>query len=175
MLTPPQRLTQLTEQYGPHLHDTPPGGWQGRGEPDRLVKTHCCFCGVQCGIQLKVISGDHPATVSALALAAGIPNAGRYIAGPDLAQREGADFDTAVAESAVFGRITPDQKAAIIDSLKSNGRYVAMTGDGVNDVPAMKRAHLSIAMRAGHAFASRSARMALRMKASGSVGSAIST
>jgi assimilatory nitrate reductase catalytic subunit len=50
----PQTLTQLTEQYGPHLHDTPPGGWQGRGEPDRLVKTHCCFCGVQCGIQLKV-------------------------------------------------------------------------------------------------------------------------
>src|SRR5262245_59540578 len=54
MLTPPQMLTQLTEQYGPHLHDTPPGGWQRRGEPDRLVKTHCCFCGVQCGIQLKV-------------------------------------------------------------------------------------------------------------------------
>ena len=54
MLTPPQMLAQLTEQYGPHLHDTPPGGWQGRGEPDRLVKTHCCFCGVQCGIQLKV-------------------------------------------------------------------------------------------------------------------------
>ena len=54
MTTPPQTLAQLTEQYGPHLHDTPPGGWQGRGEPDRLVKTHCCFCGVQCGIQLKV-------------------------------------------------------------------------------------------------------------------------
>ena len=103
------------------------------------------------GIELKVISGDHPATVSALARAAGIPNADRYIAGPDLAQREGADFDTAVAESAVFGRITPDQKAAIVDSLKAGGRYVAMTGDGVNDVPAMKRAHLSIAMRAGTA------------------------
>ena len=50
----PQTLTQLITQYGPHLHDTPPGGWQGRGAPDRLVKTHCCFCGVQCGIQLKV-------------------------------------------------------------------------------------------------------------------------
>src|SRR5204863_9660645 len=52
--TLPQTLAQRTAQYGPHLHDTPPGGWQGRGEPDRLVKTHCCFCGVQCGIQLKV-------------------------------------------------------------------------------------------------------------------------
>ncbi|MGE3540754.1 MAG: molybdopterin oxidoreductase family protein [Candidatus Tectimicrobiota bacterium] len=47
-------LEQLITQYGPHLHDTPPGGWQGRREPDRLVQTHCCFCGVQCGIQLKV-------------------------------------------------------------------------------------------------------------------------
>src|SRR5256886_6539839 len=54
ILTLAQTLAQLMEQYGPHLHDTPPGGWQGRGEPDRLVKTHCCFCGVQCGIQLKV-------------------------------------------------------------------------------------------------------------------------
>src|SRR5262245_42054658 len=54
MTTLSQTLTQLTEQYGPHLHDTPPGGWQGREAPDCLVKTHCCFCGVQCGIQLKV-------------------------------------------------------------------------------------------------------------------------
>src|SRR5262245_15311268 len=50
----PQTLAQLITQYGPHLHDNPPGGWQGREAPDRLVKTHCCFCGVQCGIQLKV-------------------------------------------------------------------------------------------------------------------------
>ncbi len=49
-----QPLEQLIAHYGPHLQDTPPGGWQGRGEPDKLVKTHCCFCGVQCGIQLKV-------------------------------------------------------------------------------------------------------------------------
>jgi assimilatory nitrate reductase catalytic subunit len=50
----PQTTAQLMAQYGPHLHDTPPGGWHGRGTPDRLVQTHCCFCGVQCGIQLKV-------------------------------------------------------------------------------------------------------------------------
>ena len=50
----PQTTAQLIAEYGPHLHDTPPGGWHGRGTPDRLVKTHCCFCGVQCGIQLKV-------------------------------------------------------------------------------------------------------------------------
>ncbi len=50
----PLAIPELVAQYGPHLHDEPPGGWDGRGEPDRLVKTHCCFCGVQCGIQLKV-------------------------------------------------------------------------------------------------------------------------
>ena len=54
MTAVPHPLTQLIEQYGPHLHDTPPGGWQRREAPDRLVKTHCCFCGVQCGIQLQV-------------------------------------------------------------------------------------------------------------------------
>jgi assimilatory nitrate reductase catalytic subunit len=54
MASLPQTTAQLLAQYGPHLHDTPPGGWHGRGTPDRLVQTHCCFCGVQCGIQLKV-------------------------------------------------------------------------------------------------------------------------
>ncbi|MBX7131126.1 MAG: molybdopterin oxidoreductase family protein [Fimbriimonadaceae bacterium] len=54
MARPPIPIEQLIEQFGPHLNDTPPGGWQGRGEPDKLVKTHCCFCGQQCGIQLKV-------------------------------------------------------------------------------------------------------------------------
>jgi assimilatory nitrate reductase catalytic subunit len=54
MTVVPQTLTQLIAQYGPHLRDTPAGGGQGRQVPDRLVQTHCCFCGVQCGIQLKV-------------------------------------------------------------------------------------------------------------------------
>jgi assimilatory nitrate reductase catalytic subunit len=50
----PQALPALIEQYGPHLNEAPAFGWEGRGEPDALVKTHCCFCGVQCGVQLKV-------------------------------------------------------------------------------------------------------------------------
>jgi len=54
MATPPIPVEKLQEQFGPSLNYNPPGGWQGRGEPDRLVKTHCCFCGQQCGIQLKV-------------------------------------------------------------------------------------------------------------------------
>lgn len=54
MARPPVTLDVLSEQFGPHPAHVPPGGWQGRGEPDRIVKTHCCFCGMQCGIQLKV-------------------------------------------------------------------------------------------------------------------------
>lgn len=50
----PVPIADLVARFGPHLNETPPGGWVGRGEPDRLVKTHCCFCGMQCGIQLKV-------------------------------------------------------------------------------------------------------------------------
>ena len=50
----PVSIEQLQSQFGPTPYNEPPGGWQGRGEPDRLVKTHCCFCGQQCGIQLKV-------------------------------------------------------------------------------------------------------------------------
>jgi assimilatory nitrate reductase catalytic subunit len=54
MATPTLEETQFIDQFGPHPHGTPPGGWGDQGDPDRLVKTHCCFCGVQCGIQLKV-------------------------------------------------------------------------------------------------------------------------
>jgi len=55
MARPPIAFDQLVEKFGPHLNYEPPGGWQGRGEPEKLVKTHCCFCGQQCGIQLKVL------------------------------------------------------------------------------------------------------------------------
>lgn len=54
MARPPVPIEALSEPFGPHLNFTPVGGWKGRGEPDNLVKTHCCFCGQQCGIQLKV-------------------------------------------------------------------------------------------------------------------------
>src|SRR5688500_17096377 len=50
----PTSIEKITEQFGPHLNYEPPGGWRGRGEPEKLVKTHCCFCGQGCGIQLKV-------------------------------------------------------------------------------------------------------------------------
>ena len=54
MARPPISFEQIVDKFGPHLNYNPPGGWEGRGEPEKLVKTHCCFCGQQCGIQLKV-------------------------------------------------------------------------------------------------------------------------
>src|SRR5258708_2818857 len=54
MAKPPLSVLKMIDQYGPHLQYTPPGGWQYQGEPDKLVATHCCFCGQQCGINLKV-------------------------------------------------------------------------------------------------------------------------
>ena len=50
----PASIPDLVAQFGPHLNREPPGGWHATGDPDRIVQTHCCFCGQQCGIQLKV-------------------------------------------------------------------------------------------------------------------------
>jgi cation-transporting P-type ATPase E len=104
------------------------------------------------GVALKVISGDDPGTVAALARRAGL--GGPAIAGPDLARLApvGAPtdtFDEAVDTHAVFGRIAPEQKEQIVDSLRRRGHHVAMVGDGVNDARALKRAQVGVAMRSG--------------------------
>ena len=96
---------------------------------------------------MKVISGDDPDTVAALAHRAGLD--GEAIAGPALAALSGADLDEAVDTHAVFGRIAPEQKEQIVDSLRRRDHQVAMVGDGVNDARALKRAHVGVAMRSG--------------------------
>jgi cation-transporting ATPase E len=101
------------------------------------------------GIALKIISGDNPRTVAALARQAGLKGDLRYIAGPELAKLPEAEFKLAAAEMSIFGRITPDQKEALVDALQEQGHYVAMIGDGVNDVLSLKRADMGIAMESG--------------------------
>jgi cation-transporting ATPase E len=100
------------------------------------------------GVSLKVISGDHPATVAAVARRAGVPGADHWIDARDLPDDPEALADAVVA-GAVFGRVTPHQKRAMIDALQSRGHTVAMTGDGVNDVLALKDADMGIAMGSG--------------------------
>jgi cation-transporting ATPase E len=102
------------------------------------------------GVALKVLSGDDPATVGAVARAVGIPGSGRPVDARHLPENV-ADFDRAVEARAVFGRVDPHRKRAIIASLRRGGHVVAMTGDGVNDALALKEADLGIAMASGSA------------------------
>ncbi|MDP6214122.1 MAG: HAD-IC family P-type ATPase, partial [Acidimicrobiales bacterium] len=103
---------------------------------------------IQQGVDLKVISGDHPATVAAVARRAGIPDAETGFDGRDLPSDPDELADLLAGES-VFGRVTPHQKRAMIAALQSRGHTVAMTGDGVNDVLALKDADMGIAMGSG--------------------------
>ena len=99
------------------------------------------------GVDLKVISGDDPVTVSAIARRAGLKNAEQYVDATTITTQE--QMDEAVATYSVFGRVTPQQKQAMVKSLLAQKHTVAMTGDGVNDVLALKEADCSIAMAEG--------------------------
>lgn len=103
----------------------------------------------QAGIGLKIISGDNPRTVAALARQAGFDTSGGIVSGLDLAQMSNGEFAQAAIDSAVFGRITPDQKEALVKAMQAQGGYVAMIGDGVNDVMSLKQANIGIAMQSG--------------------------
>ena len=100
------------------------------------------------GVEIKVISGDDPLTVASIAEKAGVEGFSRYI---DMSAVNAAiaDYSAIAAEYAVFGRASPRQKKDIVAAMKKNGRTVCMTGDGVNDVLAMKEADCSVAMRSG--------------------------
>ena len=97
------------------------------------------------GIRVVMITGDYPATAEAIAAAAGLPP-GHTIGGVDLARFDDLRLVNDVRTTNVFARILPEQKLRIVDALKANGEVVAMTGDGVNDAPALKSAHIGIAM-----------------------------
>lgn len=103
------------------------------------------------GVELRVISGDDPRTVSAIARLAGVPEADLYVDASKLDTPE--KLDAAVDEARVFGRVTPQQKRELVDALHRRGRTVAMTGDGVNDVLALREADCSISMASGSAAA----------------------
>ena len=102
------------------------------------------------GVEVKVISGDNPATVGAIAHQAGVPGATDPIDAREMGD-EAAELEEPVAEHSVFGRVTPAQKQGMVGALHLRERTVAMTGDGVNDVLALKKADLGIAMGSGAA------------------------
>ena len=111
------------------------------------------------GVAIKVISGDNPVTVSEVAKQAGIRHAADYVDASTLTTDE--SINDAIMRYTVFGRVTPDQKRKFVKALKKNGKTVAMTGDGVNDVLALKDADCSVAMASGSDAACQAAQLVL--------------
>ncbi|MBR6173527.1 MAG: HAD-IC family P-type ATPase [Eubacterium sp.] len=111
------------------------------------------------GVAIKVISGDNPLTVSRVAIEAGIDGAENYVDASTLEKEE--DYREAVNKYTVFGRVKPEQKKSLVLAMKANGLKVAMTGDGVNDILAMKEADCSIAMGGGSDAARQAAQVVL--------------
>ena len=101
------------------------------------------------GMDLKVISGDDPVTVDSLFTIADIPGERKIISGPELDAMDPETFERTVLETNIFGRMRPENKQAVIETLKKNGRYVAMIGDGVNDVKSLKTAQVGVALESG--------------------------
>lgn len=110
-------------------------------------------------VDIKVISGDNPLTVSVIAAEVGIVGAERFVDASTLKEKE--DYYRAVEEYTVFGRVTPSQKRMLVQALKEHKKTVAMTGDGVNDVLALKDADCSVAMASGSEAASNVAQLVL--------------
>ena len=111
------------------------------------------------GVEVKVISGDNPVTVSKVAAQAGIENAEHYVNASTLHTPE--EMKKAVLGNTVFGRVTPNQKRQFVQILKEAGHTVAMTGDGVNDILALKDADCSIAMASGSEAAAQASQLVL--------------
>ena len=101
------------------------------------------------GINVKIISGDNSQTVQALAQQVGLAADLKLVSGTELALMDDAQFAQAAVAATIFGRITPEQKAHLVQALRQQGNYVAMIGDGVNDVLSLKQANLGIAMESG--------------------------
>lgn len=99
----------------------------------------------EAGIRVVMITGDHPATAGCIARQIGIAS-GQVVTGPELDGMAEQDLGESVRSATVFARTVPEQKLRLVNALKANGEIVAMTGDGVNDAPALKAAHIGIAM-----------------------------
>ena len=111
------------------------------------------------GVDVRIISGDNPLTVSIIARRAGIPTWDRWVDMTSVKTEE--EMENACRECTVFGRVTPEQKKALVETMKRMGHNVAMTGDGVNDIPALKTADCSIAMASGADAAKNAAQLTL--------------
>lgn len=120
-------------------------GMQGMIDPPRPAAIEAIAQCKRAGIRTVMITGDHPETAQAVAKQLGIP-AGRVVSGAELSQLSEAELEALVGDVSVFARVAPEHKKAIAHALQAQGHVVAMTGDGVNDAPALKVADIGVAM-----------------------------
>ncbi|MFB2836509.1 HAD-IC family P-type ATPase [Floridanema evergladense] len=150
-------------------------GLQGMIDPPRpeaIAAVHACQ---GAGIQVKMITGDHITTAQAIARRMGFRKNKKVIAytGVQLAEMSNSQLANAVEEGSVFARVAPEQKLRIVEALQSKGEIVAMTGDGVNDAPALKQADIGIAMGSGTEVAKEASDMILTDDNFASIESAV--
>ena len=127
--------------------------------PEAAASIAACY---QAGIQVKMITGDHPITALAIARQLGMQHTERVISGAELQAIAESQYSELVEKCAVYARITPEQKLQLVQALQANGHVVAMTGDGVNDAPALRQANIGVAMgRGGTEVAKEAAAMVL--------------
>jgi Ca2+-transporting ATPase len=126
-------------------------GLQGMIDPPREEAIRAVQACQNAGIQVKMITGDHAVTARAIASRMGFNKDGEVLAftGQELAQMNKQELATVVEDASVFARVAPEQKLRLVEALQSKGEIVAMTGDGVNDAPALKQADIGIAMGQG--------------------------
>ncbi|NTU62823.1 MAG: cation-translocating P-type ATPase, partial [Chloroflexi bacterium] len=121
-------------------------GLYGMIDPPRAeVKDAVATC-LSAGIRPIMITGDHPLTARQIATELGIASNGRVLAGQEVEKMSAEELQNAVAEVSVFARVSPEHKLKIVGALQARGEIVSMTGDGVNDAPALKKANIGVAM-----------------------------
>ncbi len=121
-------------------------GLQGMIDPPRQESIAAVKNCRTAGIHVKMITGDHALTASAIAQQIGMSAASDVITGKDMMEMSDRELMDAADRTAVFARVTPEQKLRLVEALQAHGNVVAMTGDGVNDAPALKRADIGVAM-----------------------------
>ncbi|OAI22338.1 ATPase [Methylosinus sp. R-45379] len=147
------RVLAVATHQGPLPREDAPGsgvfaldGLVGFLDPLREDVPEAVALAARAGIHVVMITGDYPATALAIARQAGIEAQAGAISGAEIAALNDAALDEAVETTRVFARIRPEQKLALVEAFKRNGHIVAMTGDGVNDGPALRAAHVGVAM-----------------------------
>jgi Ca2+-transporting ATPase len=114
--------------------------------PEAALSIAACY---QAGIQVKMITGDHPVTALAIARQLGMHQTERVVTGAELQALDENDYPQLLEQCSVYARIAPEQKLQLVRALQSNQHIVAMTGDGVNDAPALRQANIGVAMGSG--------------------------